>query len=285
MKFRDAPVVGNESEQVSAIRAVLRSAADTLQPLMDLYNPYIDGVQNMPTDGRFFLVGNHTQSVMVESLLIPYVVRHEIGTRVRPLTNRQMGALTGAPSDLAAAFGAIVGSPETAAELMRHNETILVFPGGGREIPKFKNEQYKLKWNNRFGFARLATEHNYPIIPVALVGGDDFYESLTTRNGRWEQFTGAVTKWLTGESDMAMPLVRGIGPTLIPRPQRMYLRFARPIETTKPERTTTDNWVRIVKDRTQTQLQDTLADLLRIRESDPYRQLNPLAWRSAAAPP
>jgi Tetracyclin repressor-like, C-terminal domain len=35
---------------------------------------------------------------------------------------------------------------------------------------------------------------------------------------------------------MAFPVMHGIGPTLIPRPQRMYLRFAAPIDTTKPAR-------------------------------------------------
>jgi hypothetical protein len=33
--------------------------------------------------------------------------------------------------DLVTAFGGVVGGPETARELMRHNETILVFPGAG----------------------------------------------------------------------------------------------------------------------------------------------------------
>lgn len=78
-----------------------------------------------------------------------------------------------------------------------------------------------------------------------------------------------------------MPLVRGIGPTLIPRPQRMYLSFAEPIGTTKPARTSDAKWVDTVKQGTQEMLERSLDDLLTLRAEDPYRELNPLAWNRA----
>ena len=84
---------------------------------------------------------------------------------------------------------------------------------------------------------------------------------------------------------MTVPMMRGLGPTLIPRPQRMYLRFAAPIDTTKPARISEEKWVSRVKQNTQESLKQTLADLLAIRSSDPYRELNPLAWRAATEPP
>ncbi len=48
----------------------------------------------------------------------------------------------------------------------------MVFPGGGREVNKRKNERYKLVWKNRLGFARLAIQHAYPIVPFASVGAE-----------------------------------------------------------------------------------------------------------------
>jgi hypothetical protein len=71
---------------------------------------------------------------------------------------------------------------------------------------------------------------------------------------------------------------------LIPRPQRMYLRFGAPIDTTRPARTAADSWVSTVRDRVKAELETTLSDLQGIRAEDPYRQLNPLAWRSAVMP-
>jgi 1-acyl-sn-glycerol-3-phosphate acyltransferase len=196
-----------------------------------------------------------------------------------------MSRMPGLAGDLFAACGAVVGAPETARELMRHDETILVFPGGGREIAKYKGEEHTLRWQGRAGFARVSVENDYPIVPVALVGGDDVYRSLTTREGRWGQLSQRISEKLSGRSDMAFPVMHGIGPTLIPRPRRMYLRFAAPIDTTKPARVSEEKWVATVKQSTQESLERALADLLAIRSSDPYRELNPLAWRTATQPP
>jgi 1-acyl-sn-glycerol-3-phosphate acyltransferase len=274
----------NPPERVQTFRRAVDNLRDGLGPLVDLYRPYVDGLETLPRDGRFLLVGNHTQ-FGVEAILIPHFVRCTIGTRVRPLAERAMGRMPGAVGDLAAAYGAVVGAPETARELMRHNESILVFPGGGREIAKFKGEENTLRWHGRAGFARVSVENNYPIVPVALVGGDDVYQSLISRDGRWGRLSLRLTAKMFGRRDMALPLVHGIGPTLIPRPQRMYLRFAAPIDTTKPARVSDEKWVATVKQHTQGSLEQALADLLEIRTNDPYRELNPLAWRAATQPP
>lgn len=276
----DLVAITEPGERVRALRRVLDAVTDGLHPVVNLSRPYVDGLENLPPDGRFLLVGNHTQFGS-EVFLIPDAVRRSIGTRVRPLADRNFGRLRGLPADLMAAFGGVIGEPENARELMRHDETILVFPGGGGEIAKFKGEEYTLRWQERSGFARLSVENGYPILPVGLVGGDDVYRSWTTRDSAYAKFSAALSRRLNGRPDMAMPLVRGIGPTLIPRPQRMYLRFGPPIDTTTPLGVGNEQWVDMVRERTRLQLEDILADLLRLRGQDPYRGLNPLAWRSA----
>lgn len=276
-------VIMNQPERVKAWRRVAETVADRVGPLVDLSRPYVDGLENLPADGRFLLVGNHTQGG-IESVMIPYLVRREIGMRVRPLADRGIGRMGGPIGDLFAGVGVVVGAPETARELMHHDEPILVFPGGGREIPKFKGEQNTLRWQGRAGFARLSVENDYPIVPVGLIGGDDMYRSLTTREGLWGRISQGISEKLAGRPDMAMPLMHGIGPTMIPRPQRMYLRFGAPIATTKPARVAAAKWVDTVKQNTQESLEQVLADLLVIRAHDPYRELNPLAWHRATQP-
>lgn len=282
--LQDTPAILNQPPRVEAMRRAVEAVADAVTPVVEAYRPYVAGLDNLPRDGRFLLVGNHTQT-SVEALLIPFHVRRAIGQRVRPLTDRQFGRMRGPARDLLAAAGALVGAPEPVRELMRRNEPILVFPGGGREIPKFKGEEYSLRWQGRTGFARLAIEHDYPIVPVGLVGGDDVYRSLSPRGGSWERFSVALSRRLSGPPEMAMPLQRGIGPTLIPRPQRMYLRFGAPIDTAKLARVANEEWVATVRDRAQQSLERILADLLDVRAKDPYRHLNPLAWRQAISPP
>ena len=263
---------------------ILRNALDRIQygvaPIIDLSRPYVRGLEKLPADGRFLLVGNHTQSGN-EVLLIPHFVRRTIGTRVRPLADRRFGDARGLGRDLIAAYGGVIGAPETAQELMRHDETILVFPGGGREIAKFKGEEYTLRWDGRSGFARIAAENGYPIVPVGLVGGDDVYKSLVSRDSALGRLSQTVSARLSGNTDMAMPLMRGVGPTLIPRPQRMYLGFGEPIDTTKPKRVSAQNWVASVRDDTRRSLETILTELLAVRAGDPFRELNPLAWPRA----
>jgi 1-acyl-sn-glycerol-3-phosphate acyltransferase len=275
--------ITDPSARVQALRRVLDTVTDRIRPLTDLARPYVDGVDRLPADGRFLLAGNHTQFGS-EVFLISDTVRRTIGTRVRPLAERGFGRMRGLPADLIAAYGAVVGEPETARELMRNDETILVFPGGGREIGKFKGEEYTLRWQGRAGFARLSVENGYPIVPAGLVGGDDVYRSLTTRDSAYGRFSEALGRRLNGRPDMAMPLLRGIGPTLIPRPQRMYLRFGAPIDTTRPLGISHDGWVDAVKRQTQRALEEILAELIELRSTDPYRGLNPLAWRRATTP-
>ncbi|GJO25133.1 membrane protein [Mycobacterium marinum] len=268
--------------RVEFLRGALDRTQDGIAPLIDLFRPHVTGLETLPANGRFLLVGNHTQLVGGEVLLVPHFVRRAIGSRVRPLADRRFGRRRGFGYDLMTAYGGVVGAPESARELMRHNETILVFPGGGREIAKFKGEEYHLNWNGRNGFARIAAENDYPIVPVGLVGGDDVYKSMVTRDSTLGRLSQAVSVKLTGRSDMAMPLMRGMGPTLIPRPQRMYLRFGEPIDTTQPDGRATQDWVESVKKSTQHALETILAELLSIRAGDPFRALNPLSWASAA---
>jgi 1-acyl-sn-glycerol-3-phosphate acyltransferase len=276
-------VATQSSSRVATFERWLDAIWPRLDTLRSLYKPYVEGLETLPVDGRFLLVGNHTVAGN-EALLIPYEVRRQIGKTVRPLADRNFGKMKGLPADVITAFGAIVGTPEGTRELMRANEPILVFPGGGREIGKGKDELYALLWGERAGFARLAVEHNYPIVPAALVGGDDVYKILTTSHGLWGRLTRSVGQRLGGRTDMTVHLMRGVGPTLIPNPQRMYLRFGAPIDTTKPKGVSTEKWVASVRDNVKTDLESDLADLLRIRETDPYRQLAPWAWHRAVMP-
>lgn len=281
---RNSLAANDQSARVQALTRAIFTVADRLDPVVELSRPYVDGLENLPCDGRFLLVGNHTTFGMAEIVMIPYFVHRQLGVRVRGLADRGFGDVRGLAADVLAAAGAVVGEPENAAELMLNDETVLVFPGGGREMPKFKGEEYQLRWEGRSGFARLAIAHDYPIVPVGLVGGDDVYHGLVERDsalGRVSQFVG---RRLGGRPDMAIPPTRGLGPTLIPDPKRMYLRFGMPIQTAKPARAQAAKWQAAVKERTQTALETILADLQVLRETDPYRNLNPFAWSRAVRP-
>ena len=80
--------------------------------------------------------------------------------------------------DLLGACGMVHGTRDNAHALMRDHQTILVFPGGSREVNKRRGQQYQLLCRERIGFARLAIEHGYPIVPFAAAGAEDMLDVI-----------------------------------------------------------------------------------------------------------
>ena len=108
---------------------------------------------------------------------------------------------------------------------MRAGESILVFPGGGREVFKHKGEKYRLIWKERMGFARLAIEHGYPIVPLAAVGAEECYDILVDSDELLHTPIGPLLERIAPRPDEIPPLVRGIGP--LPRPRALLLPLRR----------------------------------------------------------
>lgn len=56
----------DRARRVEAIRKAIFGLADTVKPAVDLTGIYVDGLDGLPRDGRFLLVGNHTISGWAE---------------------------------------------------------------------------------------------------------------------------------------------------------------------------------------------------------------------------
>ena len=76
----------------------------------------------------------------------------------------------------------------------------------------------------------------FQIIPFAPKGADDVYSILLDGKdvmasplGSLFEKTG-LTKYLR-DGEMIPPVVRGVDPTIIPRPERFFFAFGEPIET------------------------------------------------------
>src|SRR5690606_34893851 len=75
-------------------------------------------------------------------------------------------------------FGAVDGTRDNCDALMQAGQSVLVFPGGGREVAKRKGEAYELIWKERLGFVRMAIRHGYSITPFGAVGAEECYSIL-----------------------------------------------------------------------------------------------------------
>ena len=219
-------------------------------------------------------VGNHSLYGVLDVLLFADGLYRERGICLRSLADRNHFRIP-AWRDFVVLTGAVLGTRRNCAELMRRGEHILVFPGGAREVFKHRGEAYRLIWKERYGFVQLAIEHGYPITPYATVGAEEVFDVLldsrhymATPLGRYLRRSGLAERHLRGGEEFP-PLVRGLGPTVIPRPEKLYFSIGRPIETTAYRGRARDPEVlREVRERVRRSLAGLIAGLRLYRARD-----------------
>lgn len=250
--------------------AEIGRALRLVEPIRKLINPKVYGIENVP-HRRALLVGNHTVMGMLDSPLMCAEL-WERGIVVRSLGDHAHFKIP-VWRDILAGCGVVDGTRATTSELMSRGEVILVYPGGGREVAKRKGEKYQLIWKNRMGFARLAVQHGYPIVPFAAVGAEEAVDILLDGNSPLMAPTRLFVEKILGSPD-AMPITRGIGITPVPRPERQYYWFGVPIQTEEfLGRETDDSVVRRVRESTKKAVEDGMKFLLNERDNDPNRSV------------
>jgi 1-acyl-sn-glycerol-3-phosphate acyltransferase len=207
--------------------AAFAAARAALAPWAWITSPKFFGLGNVPADRPCLLVGNHTLFGLLDVPLMLLGLWEARGVSVRPLGDHVHFRIPGW-RDLLRLFGTVDGTPDNCRALMRARESILVFPGGAREVFKHRGEKYCLLWGDRMGFARLAIEEGYPIVPFAAVGAEECFDIVLDAADAMRVFPPLR---LLPRADEMPPLVHGIGPSLLPRPERFYFHFGQAIET------------------------------------------------------
>lgn len=244
------------------------------------FDPVFSGLDNIDRARPALYVGNHTLYGTLDApLMLLGLYRHK-GIFLRSLGDHIHFKIP-LWRDLLWDNGCVAGTPENCQQLMQAKEHILVFPGGGREVMKNKGEEYQLVWKERTGFARMAMQHGYDIIPFASVGADetfdirydaqDFYQS---RVGKLLDKTGIKDKYLRG-GDAFLPLATGLG--LLPRPERFYFGFGEAISTQHLQENCDDKaaqWQ--VREQVESAIYQLMNDLFAQREQE---QKNWPTWR------
>lgn len=248
--------------------ASLAPVVTALAPLRRVIKPKFYGIENVPKGGAL-LVGNHTLYGVFDLVLLAaeFIER---GIVVRGLADHAHFRVP-VHRDLLTTAGAVPGTRANVRELMRRGDLIMVFPGGAREVAKRKGERYQLIWKNRLGFALMAIEGRYPVIPFASLGIEDALDIvLDTDNPLMAPARVFTRKLLNAE---LMPIVRGIGLTPIPRPERLYFWFGEPISTLEYGGVTDEDNARELRARTAASIEGALDFLSDQREKDPERSL------------
>ena len=232
-------------------------------------DPVFLGMHHLPTSGPALFVGNHSATAVLDAALLQKTLYLKKNIFLRGLGDH-LHFKVPFWGDIVTQFGGVDGTPENCARLMDAQEYLLVFPGGAHEAFKNKGEEYQLLWKKRVGFARLAIRFGCPIIPFAVVGGDDSYEMVMDRKQIMASPVGTLLRRLHVREDLLLPVMKGVGLTLLPRPQRFYFKFSAPILTQSYHNQFENKeacWE--LREQVKRQIEQDLAFLLEKRTRDP----------------
>jgi 1-acyl-sn-glycerol-3-phosphate acyltransferase len=163
----------------------------------------------------------------------PHFIGHENGWFKLPVLR-----------DVSRHFGIIPSrQPERTAEAVRRDGLLMLYPGANREaaLRSYRDEPYRLKWEGRTGFLRVALEADAEIVFVAAVGIDEaYYQSslptpaalLRALNAGDDRYRGA--RLLFG---LAGPHLL---PGVFPLPVRITHAVSEPLELPDRERARRD---------------------------------------------
>jgi 1-acyl-sn-glycerol-3-phosphate acyltransferase len=140
------------------------------------------GTENVPA-GKALLVANHSGQIPVDAALIgaSMFMDMEPPRFIRSMVEKWTQTLPFI-SLLFSRVGQVVGVPENALRLLEQGEALLIFPEGARGISKTFDKRYQLA-DFGLGFMRLAIETGAPVVPIAVIGGEEQYVSVANLDG------------------------------------------------------------------------------------------------------
>ncbi len=236
-----------------------------------IFNPMVTGAQNIPKEPCLF-VGNHSLFALDGAIIRPIFLK-ELQRFPRAMGDKFLFSIERV-ANILVKQGIVMGHPDVCGALMDARQDLLLFPGGAYESVKPKSKLYELQWKERYGFVKLAAAHGYTIMPFGLVGPDEFYGHLMegqdlpdTALGKLLTHLGVLNNNI--RSDMIPPIPIGSLGTALPKPQRCYLGFGKPINLSRHKgKTLSKKTVQAVRAQAAQAIENQLTQLLIKRERD-----------------
>lgn len=195
----------------------VRSARRLLQPLARYHRFAIEGLEHIPREGPCLLVVHHSLATY-DGFLLGAAIWDGTGRLPRGLGDDRIFQIPGL-RDFALRIGLLPASPQAGERILRAGEVLGVAPGGMWESLRPRTERRRSRWEGRRGFARLALRTGAPMVMAACPAADDLYKVYPSR------LTDAAYRHL----HLPIPIARGRGPTLLPRPLPLTAYLSAPL--------------------------------------------------------
>lgn len=251
-------------------------ARQFIKPFKRYFTPEFHGIEEVDATRPALFVSNHAVIGVLDGYPFAIELYIQKGIFLRALADRRHFQIPLWKDLLEKKLGALEASRVNCGKVMERGESLLVFPGGTREVCKKKGEAYELKWQDRTGFVRMAMQYGYDIIPVAAVGAEDAYDVVKDSNDILENSWAGKLLKQTGlassvfkDGELLPPFVRGFGNTILPKPVKLYFSFGKRISTKKYKALYEDAETQeLIKSKVELALLKQFKQLFDIREND-----------------
>lgn len=196
---------------------LLRRARKALLPLYRYHRFEISGLEHVPREGAALLVVHHSLATY-DGFLLGDAIYEGTGRLPRGLGDDRIFQIPGLRA-LALAIGLVPASPEAGERLLAEGHILGVAPGGMWESLRPRQERRRSRWDGRRGFVRLALRAGVPMIFGACPAADDIFRV----------YRSALTDRIYDRVHWPVPLARGLGPTLVPRPVKLHAWLSEPL--------------------------------------------------------
>lgn len=230
----------------------------------DWFRTEVTGVEHVPAEGAGLVVGNHSGTVALDALILSTALhdRHPTHRYLR-LLGADLVFRMPVVSGIARKTGGTVACSPDAERLLGNGELVGVFPEGFKGVGKLYADRYKLQRFGRGGFVSAALRTGTPIVPVAIVGGEEIYPMLADIK--------PLARLLKLPYFPVTPTFPWLGPLgMVPLPSKWLIEFCPPIPTAHLRDAADDPLVVFnLADQVRETIQQTLHKLLE-RRPDPF---------------
>jgi 1-acyl-sn-glycerol-3-phosphate acyltransferase len=240
------------------------------EPLLNFYYRYwfrveTEGIENVPSEGGALLVANHSGALPPDAPMVMQAIRNE-HPNPRPLYMFGEHWFKGYPGVgmLVNKLGLIPAHRDNAQRLLNQEGGLaIVFPEGQKGTRKVYWQRYRLRRFGRGGFVRSAIRARVPIVPIALVGGEEAMP-IFAHIRPLQRLSGLIYFPL----NHAFPHF-GLAAALMYMPAKFKIRFLEPVRTDEIPVEVADDpaEVQAIAERIRGQIQRELDRMVAARSS------------------
>jgi 1-acyl-sn-glycerol-3-phosphate acyltransferase len=168
------------------------------------YHRYsVEGLEHLDGDDSVLIAGYHGRPIALDMCLLTVAVYDRYGYLPHGIVHRGLEKFP-LFKRFTDGCGFVTEDGPAIREAVANGEHIMVTPGSGQEACRSFLDRYRVSWQGRLGYLRLAARYGLSIVPVAAAGADDMYVGLVDAEplGR---LLGVPSRW-------AFTLWVGLGP-------------------------------------------------------------------------